>query len=261
MHTTATNPLLGAYRDVGDPAALERAGLFVVEGRLVVQRLIEDQRFRIHSIAVTPPARRALAATLDQRPDVPLMVCEPAELQAITGFDFHRGCLALAWRHDTRMAIDELAAATRILAIEGVGNPDNIGGLFRSALALGAESVMLDAAAADPLYRKAIRTSMGATLRVPYCRASSWPGDLAALRQRGFRVLALTPGGNAVRLSEVRVDPATQLVLMVGAEGPGLTPSALAHADAAVRIPVDPRADSLNVVVAASIALHALRYP
>ena len=261
IHTTATNASLAAYRDVGDPAALERAGLFVVEGRLVVQRLIEDERFRIHSIVVTPAARRALAPTLDRRPDVPVMVCEPGELQAITGFDFHRGCLALAWRHDTRIPIEELAVATRILAIEGVGNPDNIGGLFRSALALGAEAVMLDAAAADPLYRKAIRTSMGATLRVPYCRASSWPGDLAALRTRGFRVLALTPSAEAVALSEIRVGVATRLVVMVGAEGPGLTPSALAQSDASVRIPVDSRADSLNVVVAASIALHALRCP
>jgi tRNA G18 (ribose-2'-O)-methylase SpoU len=140
-----------------------------------------------------------------------------------------------------------------------VGNPDNIGGLFRSAFALGVDAVMLDPTAADPLYRKAIRTSMGATLRVPYRRAHDWPGDLAELKARGFRVVALTPAEHAVPLNELHVDQAARLVLVVGSEGPGLTPSSLAHADVAVRIPVDPRADSLNVVVAASIALHALR--
>ena len=251
--------MLAAYRDIADHAALEREGLFVVEGRLVVERLLEDRRFRVHSVVVTPAAQRAMARAFEARPDVPVHVMEPGEMQALTGFDFHRGCLALAWRPDAGIALEELVKATRVLAIEGVGNPDNIGGLFRSALALGVAAVMLDAAAADPLYRKAIRTSMGATLRVPYVRAAAWPGELAELKTRGFRVIALMPAEHAVPISDVRVDPSTRLVLVVGSEGPGLTASALAHADVAVRIPVDPRADSLNVVVAASIALHALR--
>ena len=251
--------VLSAYRDIADHAALEREGLFVVEGRLVVERLLEDRRFRVHSVVVTPAAQRAMARAFEGRPDVPVHVMEPEELRALTGFDFHRGCLALAWRPETGTQQDELIKATRILAIEGVGNPDNIGGLFRSALALGVEAVMLDAAASDPLYRKAIRTSMGATLRVPYVRAAAWPGELAELKTRGFRVIALTPAEHAVPISDVHVDPAVRFVLVVGSEGPGLTPSSLAHADVAVRIPVDPRADSLNVVVAASIALHALR--
>ena len=251
--------VLSAYRDIADHAALERDGLFVVEGRLVVERLLEDRRFRVHSVVVTPAAQRAMTRAFAARPDVPVHVMEPGELQALTGFDFHRGCLALAWRPEAGAPLEELLLATRILAIEGVGNPDNIGGLFRSALALGVEAVMLDSDAADPLYRKAIRTSMGATLRVPYYRAPAWPGDLAELKTRGFRVIALTPAPEAVPLDDVRVGPAARLVLVVGSEGPGLTAAALSHADIAVRIPVDPRADSLNVVVAAAIALHALR--
>ena len=251
--------LLSPYRDIADHAALQRAGLFVVEGRLVVERLLEDRRFQVHSVVVTPAARRAMRPTFEARLDVSVHVVETEALEAITGFDFHRGCLALAWRQEAPIATEELATATRILAIEGVGNPDNIGGLFRSAFALGAGAVILDPTAGDPLYRKAIRTSMGATLRLPYCRAASWPGDLESLRRRGFRVLALTPSPGATDLADIRVDPATRLVIAVGAEGSGLTRCLLAHADEMVRIPVGDRADSLNVVVAASIALHALR--
>jgi tRNA G18 (ribose-2'-O)-methylase SpoU len=250
---------LADYRDVGDHAALERAGLFVVEGRLVVERLLEDGRYRIHSVLVTPTAAQALEETLAKRPDVPVLFSDQSEIAAMTGYQFHRGCLALAHRRETALSIDELAQATRVLAIEGVGNPDNIGGLFRTALALDVEAILLDRSAADPLYRKATRTSMGATLRVPYSRVEDLPAVLGELRSRGVRVAALTPHPEAVCIDDVRIDPATRLVLAVGSEGHGLTTAAFAHADVRVRIPVDPRADSLNVVVAAAIALHALR--
>lgn len=257
--TSATEPDLAAYRDVGDHAALGRAGLFVAEGRLIVERLLEDGRFRIHSVLVTPTAAAALASTFEKRPDVTVLTCEPDVLQAITGFDFHRGCLALARRHEPFIPLDELALATRILALEGVGNPDNIGGLFRAAFALGFEAVVLDPATGDPLYRKAIRTSMGATLRVPYARATDWPATLEALQASGFVVIALTPHHDAVPLDSVQFDETARVVLLVGAEGPGLGSDAMRVADLKVRIPVDPRADSLNAAVAASIAMHRLR--
>src|SRR5687768_14631619 len=96
--THGADPRLDAYRCVGDHAALERAGLFVAEGRLIVERLLEDGRFRMHSVAVTPPAAAALDEIFQRRPDVSVYVCAPEVLHAITGFEFHRGCLALAWR-------------------------------------------------------------------------------------------------------------------------------------------------------------------
>ncbi|HET7697320.1 MAG TPA: RNA methyltransferase [Vicinamibacterales bacterium] len=247
-----------AYRLVGDPAALERAGLFVAEGRLIVERLLLDLRFRVHSVAVTPPAAAALASVFAQRPDVAVHLCDPRELEALTGFDFHRGCLALAWRQPPAITLDSLAGARRVLALESVGNPDNVGGLFRTAFALGIDAVLIDRRTADPLYRKAIRTSMGATLRLPFLRLEAWADDLQTLRSRGFRVLALTPHPDAVPLPAVKVTDDDPLVIVVGSEGYGLTDGALAQSDLAVRIPIDPRADSLNVVVAAGIALSRL---
>lgn len=262
MITTGTHgadPQLDAYRSVGDHAALQRAGLFVAEGRLIVERLLEDGRFRVHSVAVTPPAAAALDEIFQRRPDVTVHVCAPEVLHAITGFDFHRGCLALAWRRDSQVSVESFALATRVLALEGVGNPDNIGGLFRTAFALGVDGVLLDDGTGDPLYRKAIRTSMGATLRVSFARVPDWPRGLGPLRDRGFRVVALSPHPAAVPLDEIALEPADRVIVVVGSEGAGLSSGSLQYADVIVRIPVDPRADSLNVVVAAGIVLNALR--
>jgi tRNA G18 (ribose-2'-O)-methylase SpoU len=249
---------LTPYRVIGDPAALEHEGLFVAEGRLIVERLLSLPDIRLHSIAVTPTAADAMASLLEGRDDVQVLVCDPPVLEAVTGFDFHRGCLALARRPSVEPALGSFAGASRLIALEGVGNPDNIGGLFRVALALGAGGVILDRTSADPLYRKAIRTSMAASLRVPFARVEPWPSALDELKALGFRVLALTPDPGALSMDEFEVEPGGRLILMLGSEGPGLQPESMRYADVRLRIPIDPRADSLNVVVAAGIALNRL---
>jgi len=254
----ASDARLAPYRAVGEPAALERDGLFVAEGRLVVERLLEDGRFGVHSVLLTPPAAAAIGGALERRPDVTACVCEPDMLRAITGFHFHRGCLALGFRPARDLPLAALDGATRVLALESVSNPDNVGGLFRAAFALGADAVMLDRGTADPLYRKAIRTSMAATLRLPFVRVDPWLDGLASLRASGLRIVALTPRPDAVPLDDYAVRPDERIVLVAGSEGAGLGRESLALADTKVRIPVDPRADSLNVVTAAAIALHAL---
>ena len=256
--TDLRDSMLAPYRAVGDPAALERDGLFVAEGRLIVERLLSLPDIRLHSIAVTPAAADALAALLERHPDVPVCVCAPDVLEAVTGFDFHRGCLALAHRPATSLPLEAFAASSRLIALEGVANPDNVGGLFRVALALGAGGVLLDPATADPLYRKAIRTSMAASLRVPFTRVEPWPSSLDALKLRGFQVVALTPDPDATSIADYVVEPGRRLVLALGSEGAGLVEETMRYADVRLRIPIDPRADSLNVVVAAGIALNAL---
>jgi len=256
----ASDVQLAPYRLVGDPRALEREGLFVAEGRLVVERVFEDGRFAIHSVLVTAAAASAMSGVFAARPDVPVHVCDPAILQRVTGFNFHRGCVALACRprpEDEPSAL--LLRAARILALEGVTDPDNVGGLFRTALAFGVDAVMLDRATADPLYRKAIRTSVAATLRVPFVRVDSWTDALRTLRDEGLRVIALTPHPDAMALEDVVTGADDRLVIVAGSEGFGMSRDSLALADARVRIPIDARADSLNVVTAVAIALHALR--
>jgi tRNA G18 (ribose-2'-O)-methylase SpoU len=250
------DPRLDPYRQVGDPARLRADGLFVAEGRLVVARLLAKPDFPLRSILVTPAALQAMRAELLAAP-CDTCVCDPRMLQAITGFNFHRGCLALAERA-SGVPPDELFGGRLLLGIERVGNPDNIGGLFRTAAAFGADAVVLDRGSGDPLYRKAIRTSMGATLQLPFGYVDAWPAWLAEARAHGWLSIALTPAGESLPIEEAvrSIAPDARLLLLVGAEGEGLQDETLAAADLRVRIRIAAGVDSLNVVVAAGVALH-----
>lgn len=249
------DPRLAAYQRVGDAAWLRAQGLFVAEGRFVVRRLLAQPGLRVRSVLLTPAALDAFGG--DPAAGVPTFVATPALVHAITGFNFHRGCLALAERPPER-PVSDLTSVRRVLALEGIGNPDNIGGLFRVAAAFAVGGVVLDPSSADPFYRKAVRTSMGSTLSLPFARDAFWPEALDVLRAAGFRLLALTPRAAAVPLAAVHVGVEDRLVVMAGGEGAGLSDSVLARADLQVRIPIDPAVDSLNVTVAAGIALAAL---
>lgn len=253
------DPRVADYAHVGDAEWLRAHGLFVAEGRLVVRRLIEDARFEVASVLVTPAARAALGEILDAT-GCTVYVCGQEDLNALAGFNFHRGCLALGHRRQGT-GLDALLEARVLVALEEVGNPDNVGGIFRSALALGAGGVVLDARSADPLYRKAIRTSMGASLRLPFAQVEQWPSALGRLREAGYQILAFTPSGDAGDLSSVMRRGGERLALLFGSEGEGLSAAALEAAHQRIRIPIDPASDSLNVSVAAGIALHALRSP
>lgn len=247
---------LELYRLLAAPARLKAAGLFVAEGRLVVRRLLASPRFRTRSVLVTPAAAGSLADILPSA-GVPVLVIPQALMNDVAGFNIHRGCLALAERPPA-VLLDALTldTATRLLVLEGVNNPDNVGGLFRSAAAFGVDAVVLGPSCGDPLYRKAVRTSMGAVLTVPFADAGPWPAALAWLSGRGFGLVALTPAAEALPLQEVSWPE--RVALLAGAEGPGLTPAALAATGVHARIPTTDRVDSLNVTTAVSIALYAL---
>jgi tRNA G18 (ribose-2'-O)-methylase SpoU len=255
---SADDPRLEPYRHVGDPDWVRQHNLFVAEGRLVVDRVLALERFAIVSILVNRTAHDALFQSLSAA-DTEVYVCDDSTLSGITGFNFHRGCLALVAR-PAPVPADRLLTASRLLALEGVGNPDNVGGLFRTAAAFGLDGVLLNASTGDPLYRKAIRTSMGAALRVPYVRLDDWLKGLDRFREHGFKVIALTPHQEAAPLAQFvrELDGWDRTIVLAGAEGSGLEHATLAHADARVRIPIDTAVDSLNVVVAVGIAIHTL---
>ena len=153
-----------------------------------------------------------------------------------------------------------ITAAGTMVVLEGVTNADNVGGVFRNAAAFGADAVLLSPTCCDPLYRKAVRTSMGATLQVPFARAgeAQWPGVLGRVRVEGFTLVALSPREPAETLDAFAARRSSRLALIVGTEGGGLTPAVEAAADCRVRIPTSGAVDSLNLAVAVGIALYAL---
>ena len=250
------DPRVAAFALLARPEELSRAGLLVLEGRLVLERAVERRTPELVGVLLTDTAAVAMVATVAQVPaDVPIYVVSQAVMNGVAGFNIHRGCLALA-RRPTTVPLDvvDLGTVGRVLVLEGISNPDNVGGLFRAAAAFGVDLVVLGPGCGDPLYRKAIRTSMGAALHVPTAAAAAWPGDLSRLQQAGLPVWALTPAADAVPLRSLVPPP--RLALLVGAEGAGLTPAAQAAAVCRVRIEMaDPSIDSLNVATAAAIGL------
>jgi len=255
------DPRVADYHELPDPTRRRDRGIFVAEGRLVVRRLLAS-RFPARSVLATASALEGLRDLLEPFGDrLPIYLAAAPTLRAVVGVNFHRGCLAVGDR-SVEPALDGLVAAGRTLVLlEGVSNPDNVGGVFRNALAFGADAVVLSPGCGDPLYRKALRVSMGAALLTPFVHLPDWPGGLARLRAAGFTLIALTPDPGAVDITELgrrRAVP-DRVALLLGAEGEGLGPAARAAADLAVRIDIDPRADSLNVATAAGIALHHLR--
>jgi tRNA G18 (ribose-2'-O)-methylase SpoU len=265
------DPRVDDYRATAHPDLLRQRGLFIAEGRLVVKRLLSRPRFRIRSILLTDAALEGLRADLDARirtvlledtveaglepaAQPPVYVVAQQVMNGVAGFNIHRGCLASVERPDA-LAFESFAttALRRVIALEGVSNPDNIGGIFRNAAAFEVDLVVLGPGCGDPLYRKAVRTSMAASLMVPFVLAARWPEALHRLKGAGLRVLALTPGGS-VRLADMAAVP--RVALLLGAEGGGLSADALAAADDRVRIDTSDRVDSLNVATAAAIALH-----
>ena len=250
------DPRLAEYRSVSDGELLRRRNLFVAEGRLIVARLLESGH-RVESLLVNEASFRALEPLLSRvLPHIPVYVCQTDEFTAITGFNLHRGCLALAERPIAKTFDDVVRCAELLLVLEAVTDADNVGSAFRNAAAFGA-SVLLSGACCDPLYRKAIRTSMGGVLRTPYARMTDWPRDLAALKSDGFTLVALTPRTDAIDLATcVKGQPLQRMAVLVGSEGPGLTAEAEAMADVCVRIPISAEVDSLNLATATGIALY-----
>ncbi len=251
------DPRLHDYRYVADHDALRARGLFVAEGRLVVERLVTHRRHAVRSILLSPAAHDAMGAFLAATaPEADVYVVPQADMNAVVGFQIHRGCLALASR-DAPASLDglDLAVASRILVLEGVNNPDNVGGLFRNAAALGCAAVVLGPGCGDPLYRKAIRTSMAAVLTTPWAESGRWPDALMQIRHAGLGVVACSP---LAERSLYDCPLPSRAAVLVGAEGAGLTRDALEAADIAVRIPMYGAMDSLNVATAAAIVLSEL---
>lgn len=272
--TTIDDPRLDDYRNVRDADLLGRRGVFMAEGRFVVRTLLTQSPMRCRSMLVTPAAWDSVRDAVEfafarDGPKPEVLLATQEVMNAIVGFDIHRGCLAVGERPRWNTANALLAAAASepprrgLVILENLTNHDNVGSIFRSALALGAAGVLLSPGCCDPLYRKSIRVSMGAALRLPYAVMDDWQTGIAAVKGAGIKVAALATGAGSQGLDQFarHVEHSQRWALMVGTEGEGLSEAALNAADVRLRIAMADGVDSLNAGVAAAVAMHRIFRP
>ncbi|BBZ21873.1 TrmH family RNA methyltransferase [Mycolicibacter hiberniae] len=233
-------------------------GLVIAEGVLVVQRMLAS-RFTPRALLGTDRRLTELSADLTgaDAPDVPFYRVSAEVMAEVVGFHLNRGVLAAASRVPEPPVAELVAGARTIAVLEGVNDHENLGSIFRNGAGLGVDAVVFGSGCADPLYRRSVRVSMGHALLVPFARSADWPADLAMLRERGFRLLAMTPDPGAAVLSSAMTTLRDERVaVLVGAEGPGLSERAMRASDIRVRIPMSRGTDSLNVATAAALAFY-----
>ncbi|CAN5642404.1 RNA methyltransferase [soil metagenome] len=258
----AQDPRLADYRNLTDAEARRRIegddtdGIFIVEGVLALQQL-RDSDHQVRSVVVTPGRAESLSALLSDLAGggAQILVAERSVLAGVTGYDVHRGVLAVARRRPLPDLAQILGAARRVVVLEGLNDHENLGSVFRNCAALDVDAVLLDDRSADPLYRRSIRVSLGWAMRVPYTRIGPLPEGIEALRAAGWTTIALTPAPDSVAVDHAVAaglldDP---VALVVGAEGPGLSPTTMAACDHRVRIPMREGVDSLNVATALAV--------
>ncbi|MGV0642015.1 TrmH family RNA methyltransferase [Mycolicibacterium sp. XJ879] len=263
------DPRLDDFRDLNSvdrrPDLPSGKGLVIAEGVLVVQRMLAS-RFTPRAVMGNDRRLAELAADLDGV-DAPYYRVAPDVMAEVVGFHLNRGVLASASRPGELSLPAVLAGAggpatsgrcaRTVAVLEGVNDHENLGSIFRNAAGLDVDAVVFGAGCADPLYRRAVRVSMGHALLVPYAWASDWPKDLQVLRDNGFTLLAMTPDPAADTLADVMPALADRKVaILVGAEGPGLTERVMRASDLRVRIPMSRATDSLNVATAAALAFY-----
>jgi tRNA G18 (ribose-2'-O)-methylase SpoU len=241
-----------------------RHGLFVAEGDKVIRRAVAAG-YPVRSMLLTAAGLARLGALAGDCA-APVYLVSDEVARQLTGYRVHRGALAAVDRPPLPEVSQVLATARRVVVLEDLVDHGNVGAVFRCAAAFGADAVILSPRCADPLYRRAVKVSMGAVFAVPYTRMADWYGGLGQLRAAGFRLLALTPDQSATPIGaalSAGAGRADRVALLLGSEGDGLSARWLREADQAVCIPMSPSAmalgvDSLNVVAAAAVACHAL---
>jgi tRNA G18 (ribose-2'-O)-methylase SpoU len=257
--TDPADPRIAPYRQVRERDLVGRRGEFIAEGEVVLNVLLgAESRCRASSLLIAEKRIERLAPLIERLPaEVPVYAAGQAVMDAIVGFHIHRGILAIGRRAAARSVQEVLAALPEravVLALFGIGNHDNMGGLFRNAAAFGAGAVLLGADCCDPMYRKAIRVSVGAALTTPFAWFEPGEDPIALLRASRFEPLALSPSGSEALGS---LKPPARAAVILGAEGPGLPAAMLARART-ISIPMAGGFDSLNVAVTSGIVLHHL---
>lgn len=265
--TDPADPCLADYVGLTDVALRSRSepgrGLFIAESTSVIERALEagmrPRSFLMEDRWWGPLQPLLQEAGAGESGPIPVYLAEREVLESITGFNVHRGALASMHRPPLRDVTELVPAEGRCLVVvlEDIVDHTNVGAIFRSVAALGADAVLVTPRCADPLYRRSVRVSMGTVFQVPWTRIPEWPSSADRLCDLGFAVAALALTPEAVSLDAVDLPERTALVL--GTEGDGISARGLEAADLHVRIPMAGGVDSLNVAAAAAVAMWELR--
>ena len=261
-----SDPALDLYARLTENQLLNRAdpenALFIAESPLVIGRALnagcKPVSFLMERQHIEGKGREILARCCQ---DVPVYTAEESVLAQLTGFHLTRGMLC-AMRRPKLPSVEEVCrSARRIVVLENVMNPTNIGAIFRSAAALGMDAVLLTCAGSDPLYRRASRVSMGNVFLIPWTYLPEEGDWTQLLRAFGFRTVAMALRDDSVRLDDPRLAAEEKLAIVMGTEGNGLASSTIASCDYTVRIPMYHGVDSLNVAAASAVAFYELGLP
>lgn len=231
-------------------------GLYLAESTKVIERALRAEHVPVSAITLEKWLT-ALEPLLD-RFDIPVFVGETDVLESLTGFELHRGALAAMTRPELPSVADVIRDARLVVILEDIRDHTNVGAIFRSVAALGADAVLITPECADPLYRRSVRVSMGTVLQVPWTRIPSWPAGIDELRAAGFTVASLALTDDSVTLAEFADSRLERVALVFGTEGHGLSARTITSSDAVVRIPMAHGVDSLNVAAAAAVTIYAL---
>ena len=268
--TEVSDPRVEVYSRLTDAALRRRQdtlhGIYLAESSQVVRRALAAGHTP-RSFFLAHRYLESMADVFAAHPGVPVYTGTDEVLERITGFHLHRGALAAMDRPAPRTVDEVLAGARRVAILENVSDHTNLGAIFRSAAGLGVDAVLLSPESADPLYRRSIRVSMGTVFAVPWARIggadgrgrTAWPAELDRMRREGFTVAALELSDQAIPLDDPTLRGYDRLALVMGAEGPGVTPATLQVCDLHVVIPMSAGVASLNVAAASAVAFWELR--
>ncbi|MDO5495245.1 MAG: RNA methyltransferase [bacterium] len=271
---SADDPRVVEYTGLTDVALRRRIepehGIYLAESSNVIRRAVEAGH-QVRSFLMAPRWLDSMADVIEEvragGADVPVYVAPEDLLRQITGFHLHRGAIA-SMNRPPLLSVEEVLAgarggegARRVLVLEDIVDHTNVGAAIRSAAALGVDAVLVTPRCSDPLYRRAVRVSMGTVFQLPWTRIDPWPAGIDVLRSLGFTVAALALSDDSVSLDELAASPPEKLALVLGTEGDGLSHRTVVSADVVVRIPMDHGVDSLNVAAAGAVAFYATRLP
>ncbi len=263
---TVSDPLLDAYARLTEAQLRNKLepekGIFIAEAPQVIVRALAGG-MRCQSLLLEEKmlanAQSLIKQLEEQDPAIPVFVLPHEEIEKLIGYELTRGALAAFKRPRLRTVEEVLAGAHRIAVLENITNHTNVGAIIRSAAALGMDAVLVTPECYDPLYRRAVRCSMGTVFQIPWTRIDDWPeGGIRHLHELGFQTVALALRDDSITLKDPRLAACDKLAVVLGTEGDGLRSETIAACDFTVRIPMHHQVDSLNVAAASAVAFYEL---